>query len=145
MIQRVAAGFFVIFLMFAFHTSIDNGIHGLRTDVVPQNEVVVTAAETTKDIVLDEPLFAAHLNEVTSITSTIAEIPTWTAYVEGTQTLTVSALDDNQTRTLTITYNTEVDDQFMPIVGPFLSFFIYGGIIGAVIFSVWSARGKRGN
>jgi hypothetical protein len=145
MIKRVAVGFFVIFLMFAFHTSIDNGIHGLRTDVVIQNEVVTNAAETTVDIVLDSPLFAAHTTEVTDITSTIVESPAATSYVEGTQTLTISALDDNQTRTLTITYSTEVDDQFMPIVGPFLSFFVYGGIIGAVIFSVWSAKGKRGN
>jgi hypothetical protein len=141
MIKRLAVGIFVLILMFAFSGTIQNGIHGLRTDEVVQNEEVITTSETEWDIILDSPLFNGAVSEVDSIISTDGDdIPLADSYDEDTDTLTVSGLDTSTTRTLTITYYTEVADQFMPVVGPFLSFLIFGGIIAAVIVSIWKGR-----
>ena len=141
MIKRLGVGIFVLIMMFAFSSTISNGIHGLRTDSATQNEEVITTSETEWDIVLDAPLFNGNINQVVSVTSTDDDdIPLADSYATETDTLTVTGLDTSTTRTLTIIYYTEVTDQMMPVVGPFLPFLIFGGIIFAVIFSIWKEK-----
>ena len=141
MIKRVAVGVMVLIAMFAFSGTIQTGIHNWRTETIPQDAIVITVnPDTTTDVILTDPLFGGKLSEVLSIESTIDEDPVATDYDADTDTLTVGALDTDETRTLTITYYTEVTDQLMPVLGPFLSFLIFGGIIGAVIYSIWSGR-----
>ena len=142
MIKRLGIGIFVLIMMFAFSSTISNGIHGLRTDQVEQTELdVITTSETTADVVLTEgSLFNGAVNQIVSITSTIDEEPHAASYDVDSDTLTVSNLTTSETRDLTITYYTEVTDQFMPVIGPFLPFLIFGGIIFAVIFSIWKGK-----
>ena len=141
MIKRLGVGIFVLIMMFVFSSTISNGIHGLRTDSATQNEEVITTSETEWDIVLDAPLFNGNINQVVSVTSTDDDdIPLADSYATETDTLTVTGLDTSTTRTLTIIYYTEVTDQMMPVVGPFLPFLIFGGIIFAVIFSIWKGK-----
>lgn len=139
MIGRVFVAILALVILFGFSSVITQGIHGIRTETVIQVEedVVTDPAETTTDVILTSALFNDSITQVDSITSTISETPIASEYDSGTQTLTVSNLDDDNTRTLTITYFTEMEDQYMGIIGPFLTFLIFGGIIFALIWGVW--------
>ena len=77
-----------------------------------------------------------------SITSTLSETPVATTYVPATQTLTISALLDSQTRTLTIKYYAPVNDPIMTGIGPFLVPLIFLFVVGIVIWGVFGT-GKR--
>lgn len=142
MVGRIFIAILALVLLFGFSGVITTGIHDLRTDEVIQSEEVVTGVgETTADVVLNSALFRDGISEVDSITSTVEETPVSSSYAAETQTLTVSGLDADETRTLTITYYTELDDVYMGIIGPFLLFIIFGGIIFALIWSV--VKGRR--
>lgn len=145
MLGKVLGGIFVLVLLFAgFGTIISEGIHNLRTDEQVQNNIVVTGMGiTTADVVLTHALFNDNTAQVASITSTLAETPVATTYTAATKTLTISALTANDTRTLTISYYTELDDEYMQIIGPFLTFFIFGGILAGVAWGIWQGFGKR--
>jgi hypothetical protein len=129
-------------MMFAFSGTINSGIHNLRTEQAVDVAIDVTTAPMVyaADVVLDSPLFSHNINQVISIESTEAETPGATAYDENTQTLTVGELLDDETRDLTVVYYTEVTDQMMPVVGPFLPFLVFGGIVAAIVFSIWKGR-----
>ena len=144
MAGRVFIGIITLVLFFGFFPVISTGIHDFRTDEAVQNRVVVTGVgETSADVVLVEPLFGDKTDEVESVTSTLeTDTPVATTYVAGTQTLTIVGLTADETRTLTVQHYTAIDDQYMSIVGPFLTFLICGGVIGAVLWSVWRHRSR---
>lgn len=134
----------IMFILFVGVRTIPPGVHDWRTDVNTQNFIVTTApAETEKEVVLTHDLFLYEVDEVHSITSTIAETPVATDYNEVTNELTVSALDDDNTRTLTIVYYSEVDDTIMQAIGPFLNILIFLALIGGVVWgTVHRVRGR---
>ena len=143
MLGRIAGGFILIILLFAFSTQISNGVANLRTDDVTQSEVAVATGGgvTTKDIVLDRELFGADGSHVTSITSSLpADIPLAGSYVDATDTLTITGLAASETRDLTIIYRSEKNDDFWSAIGPFMSFLIFGGIIAAIVWGVWQGK-----
>jgi hypothetical protein len=143
MLGRIAGGFILIILLFAFSSQINNGIANLRTDMVTQSEITVTTGGgvTTKDIVLDRELFGADGSHVTSIASSLpADDPVAGTYVDVTDTLTITGLAESESRDLTIIYLSEKADDFWSAIGPFMGFLIFGGIIAAIIWGVWQGK-----
>lgn len=145
MFGRVGGAIFALVLLFWIGTpAIENGVHDWRTDEQTQAEIVVTGVgETTADVILDYDLFGNNETEIISITSSITETPVATDYTSITNTLEVSALTADETRTLTIIYNTPVDDLVMDALGPFLTILILVGLTGLILLAAWGS-GKFG-
>lgn len=140
MIGRIAIGLFLLLILFGTRDVITGGVHDFRTEEITQNVVVATEAETTAEIALSSELFSDKTSEVISISSSISETPVATSYDPETQTLTVAALTASSERTLTIEYYSQIDDEFMPIIGPFLLILVFGGIFFAIVYGVWKKR-----
>lgn len=141
MVGRVFIAILALVIFLGFTPVISKGIHNMRTEELTKTQEVVTdPGETEADIVLSPELYRDLISEVNSISSTIEESPAAGAYDADTDTLTVSNLTDDTTRTLTIKYYAELDDEYMKIIGPFLTFLIFGGVIGALIWGVWRRR-----
>jgi hypothetical protein len=146
MLGRVLVAIIAIFLLLgAFAGPISDGIKTWRSDSLTQNEAGVTtgAGVTSANVTLDYDLFQADATNVQSITSTIEETPVATSYDEDTNALLVSDLTAEQTRTLAITYLSETEDTVMRVLGPFLAFLIFGGILGALAWGVVKGGGRR--
>ncbi len=141
---KIAVVIFCILALLAFATPISNGIHNWRTDDVTQTFSVTTgAAETTANIVLLRDLFNAATTEIQTTSSSISETPIPGTYTSATKTLVLTNLTVNQTRTITLAYYSESEDEYMRIIGPFLLFLIFGGIIGAIIYNALHKSGNR--
>lgn len=145
MLGRVLVAIIAIFLLLgAFASPIANGIKTWRTNALTQNpEVTTGGGVTTANVTLGHDLFQADATNVQSITSTIEESPVATSYDEDTKALLISGLTAAQTRILTITYLAETEDLVMRALGPFLGFLIFGGILGALAWSVVKGGGRR--
>jgi len=139
MLGRVALGLFVIFLMFVFGSHISEGIVNLRTDSVTKVSSIVTGGGvTTGDMTLTRELFGDELTHVTSVASADpADVPIAFGYVGATKALTISGLAPSTTRDITVIYKAEKVDVFWSALGPFLGFLVFGGILAAVIYSIW--------
>jgi hypothetical protein len=141
---KVVIAILCIIFLVGFAGPISNGIHNWRVDSNTQTFSVDTAAEVTSgSVVLANDLYKDLVTEVTSITSTIVETPATGVYTAATNTLTITGLTANTTRTLTVVYNSEKDDEIMQILGPFLTVLIFGGIIAAIIWYVWKGKSSR--
>jgi hypothetical protein len=139
-IGSVFLGVIALFLLIGpFSTPIIDGIKHWRTNNTTQAEVIATeAAQTTANVTLDYDLYQAATAEVITITSTLeTDTPAATAYVEATKVLTVSGLDDSNSRTISINYYAETDDDVMRVLGPFLVILIFGGLAFAILYHVW--------
>ncbi len=122
----------------------ETGIIDLRTESVTQTSVETTApGVTTADMVLTHDLFRDDVTYIVTVTSSIAETPAATAFDPETDTLTVSALTEDATRTLTIRYKMEREDVIMQVLGPFLLVLLVGGVLAALFWDVWSSRKRR--
>jgi len=143
MLGKIFIGMLCVFLLLgAFAVPISNGIKGWRTDDITENKLVTTGSGVTSaNVVLSRDLYQANTGEVTSITSTIEETPVASSYTEATKTLLVTELEQSQSRTLTIEYNSETEDTTMRVLGPFLSLLIFGGILAAIVYGVVRGRG----
>jgi hypothetical protein len=140
-IGTVFVGFLLLVLVFGFRDVITDGVHGLRTEEISKTQSAETGAgETTAGVLLGDDLFRDHIAQVISVSSTISETPIPTEYNPDTNTLTVSNLTPDTSRTLTVMFYSERDDKFMQVIGPFMLFLIFGGIIGAIIYGVFTAR-----
>ena len=93
---------------------------------------------TTANVTLSYDLYQAATAEIIEITSTVGtDTPVGSTYTEATKKLLVSGLTADTSRTLTIEYYAETDDDTMRIIGPFVGFLIFGGIIFAIVWKVW--------
>jgi hypothetical protein len=140
---KIIVGIAVLVLgLFAFSNQISEGITNWRTDAAADNFVVTTGGgESTASVSLTSDLFAAKTSHVTSITSNITgEHPIATAYDEDTKVLSLAALNAGTSRSLVVSYRAVTSDEYMSIIGPFLAFLIFGGIVAAII---WSMVHKR--
>jgi hypothetical protein len=146
MIGKAILGLFTIILLFTIGTTpIIQGVHNWRTQAITQSSVEATAPQvTTADVVLNKDLFTNDTSEVISITSSITETPVATGYVSATNTLTISALTDDTSRTLTIMFYAPVDDPIMTGIGPFLTPLIFLFIIGMIVWGVFGTGRKGG-
>lgn len=139
--SKIAGGIICIVLLIGFGGAITTGLHTWRTDDISQTAVVTTGeAETTGDVILTRELFAGNVSEIHTLSSSISETPITGTYVAATDTLTITNLTASQTRTLTLGYYSEKEDEYLQIIGPFLAFFIFGGIIAAIIWYIWKGN-----
>lgn len=135
-----------LLLFFGILANLTGGIHNVITDDETQNFAGVSTAGglTSANVtLLTDPLDdkASEIESITSSLGTGVEIPVATAYETSTNTLSVGALSANTTRTLTVNYYVETEDQFISIVGPYLNF----GIVGGILFFIGYAlvKGKH--
>jgi hypothetical protein len=142
MIQRVAIAIVLIILLGGFSVPINGFIKNLRTDpVVIVDEITTGVGETTGEIVLARELFAYNLVNVTDVTSSdVGDSPIASDYDDATMTLTISGLLASTTRDVTVDYLAPMEDDFWSALGPFLGFLVYGGILAAIVYMVWSGR-----
>ena len=145
-ISGVLLGILAMFLLLGpFQPAISDGIKGWRTDDTTEISIVTTAAGvTTANVTLGHDLYQATVSEVISVTSNITESPVATSYTEATKVLLISALNANDSRTLTIEYYAETDDTVMRALGPFLSVLIFGGCAFAILISIWQSTKTKG-
>ena len=139
-IGSILIGIIALFLLIgAFRTPIIDGIKGWRTNDTTELFAVTTAAGVTSaNVTLSYDLYQAATAEIQSITSTEgADVPAASAYTESTKVLLIAGLDADNTRTLTVNYYAETDDTVMKVIGPFLGFFIFGGVAGLIIWTMW--------
>ena len=138
MIGRVFVGILAFILLAAFAGAITSGIKTWRADDVTQNAVVDTAAGvTTANVTLSRALYQDEVTEVISISSTIEESPVASSYDSDTQNLLVAALTAETSRTLTVNHYSEQEDDVMQALGPFLTFLIFGGCAGAILWGIF--------
>lgn len=139
-IGGVILAIIAIFLLLGpFRQPIVDGIKGWRASDTTENFVVATAAaQTTANVTLSYDLYQAATAEIIEITSTDeTDTPVASTYTEATKKLLVAGLNDDSSRTLTVQYYAETDDDTMRIIGPFAGFLIFGGIIFAIVWKLW--------
>ena len=143
MAGKVLIGILAIFLLLgAFASPMIDGIKGWRTNDTTQNFAVTTGGGvTTANVTLTYDLYQAAVPEVISIISTEeADAPAATSYTEATKILLISGLEADKTRTLTVNYYAETDNDVMRVLGPFLGVLIIGG---CVVLILWGMLHKR--
>lgn len=147
---RIFLAILCIVFLSAFSEKISDGIRDWRTDQIVDNEGVSTGAGvTTANVTLANDLYRDNPTYVLTITSNVTgDVPTANAYTSTGNVLTIGGLQASVTHTLTTTYYADIDDQYMAIIGPFLTFLIFGGILGAIVYmgysGVRSIGGRRG-
>jgi len=125
----------VMFIMFPI---VMDASHDLQTDDFVQTEaaVVTGVGVTTADVVLDEDLWDDATTSVLSITSDeVTDVPVANTYTAGTNTLNITGLAADDSRTLVITYEYDGLTDYtgmgaLVAVAPLLLFI---GVIGAVV------------
>lgn len=146
-IGAVLFGIIALFLLIGpFRAPISDGIKGWRTSETTENYNVTTAAAVTSaNVTLSYDLYQAATAEVIGITSNVTtETPVANTYTEATKRLLISGLDADATHTLAVSYYAETDDDVMRVLGPFLSFLIFGLPAFAIIYGIWPRKGRRG-
>lgn len=145
-IGKVFIAILAIFLLLgAFRTSIADGIKGWRTETQIQTASLTTGAgETSGNVTLTGDLFQDDTAEVTTISSNeTLDSAVASSYDTTTNKLLVAGLASDKTRSLTITYSAESENDVMRVIGPFLGFLIFGGFLAAIIIGIFK-KGKRG-
>ncbi len=147
MVGKILVAIIAIFLLLgAFSSEILNGIKTWRTDgLSTQSFVVATAAGiTSANVTLAKDLYQANVVNVSSITSSDgADVPAATVYTEASKLLTIAGLNDDSSRTLTVSYYGETDQEVMRVIGPFLGIFIIGGLVVLLIWEVFAGKKRR--
>lgn len=139
----VILGIIMVAVMFIVFPIVMTSAHELQTEEYVQTEAAVTtgAAEEAADVVLDEDLWSDATANVVSITSDDGgDTPVAGTYTAATNTLNVTGLAADTTRTLTITYKTDALTDYtgmgaMVSVAPLL---IFLGVIGAVLAGLYA-------
>lgn len=134
----VIVGIIMVAVMFVLFPIVMDSTHSLQTDEYVQSEAAVAtgAGVTAADVVLDEALWDDATASVISITSDeVTDVPVANTYTAGTQTLNITGLAADDSRTLTITYEYDGLTDYtgmgaMVAVAPLLLFL---GVIGAVV------------
>ena len=128
-------GVILVLLMFGLMMG---GIKDAQTDSRTDTFSVTTApAATTADVVLVADLYNDSILEITGLTSDVSTdnaLPD--SYVSATRTLTVRGLDDDETRTLTVTYRYDALTGDSASTGSFLGFIPIFVIIAVVLILV---------
>jgi hypothetical protein len=128
-------GVILVLLMFGLMMG---GIKDAQTDSRTDTFSVTTApAETTADVVLVADLYNDSILEITGLTSDVStDNALQDSYVSATRTLTVRGLDDDETRTLTVTYRYDALTGDSASTGSFLGFIPIFVIIAVVLILV---------
>lgn len=140
---KILIGIIAILLLFGgFNSQIITGLNNLRIDSSTEAFVITTGGETSANVTLAHDLFQSDLGNITSISSNATETPIATTYTEATKTLLVTALNSATTRTMTVVYNGETEDDVWRAIGPFLTVIVIGGLTGMILWSMVK-KGRR--
>lgn len=141
-LQLILGAIVIILLMGAMLA----GITSFRTqDYTEQHDVTTGANVTSSAITLSQELFGAHTYNAEVTSNITADAPIPSSYVEASQALTVTGLDDSNSRRLTVVYKiSSLDDYWGADLGArawplFLVLGVIGIIVGAVVVA---ARGR---
>ena len=137
-------GIIMVAVLFVMFPIIMDSTHELQADPVTQVEaaVVTGVGETAADVVLGNDLWADDVDSVLTITSDeLTDVPVANTYTPATNTLNVTGLNEDDSRTLTITYETDALTEYtgmgaLVAVAPLL---IFIAVIGAVVFGAYSS------
>ena len=146
MMGRVFVGILAIFLLLgAFATPINDGIKGWRTNDTSQDFDVNTGAGVTgANVTLSYNLYQEALAEVQSITSNDTDdTPIASTYTDATKVLEITGLDDSEGHALTVNYYAETDSLVMRVLGPFLSFLIFGFLLMGIVWGIVTGKGRH--
>jgi hypothetical protein len=98
----------ILVAVFLWLLPLSDMVYSFRTDAVTDAPVVSTSENvTTANVTLDKFVYDDDTDTI-SITSSINEVPAFSAYNGTSKTVTVASLTDNTSRTLSVTYDTDV-------------------------------------
>jgi hypothetical protein len=137
--KSLAMIFGAIMLCFLLPTTAA-GINDFRARDYVEPHIVVTASETSKDIVLTQALFSSATANVIITSNNTNDAPVPFSYVSATKTLTIAGLSANESHNLSITYKIDnLTDDFGASLGSkiLLTVLILGifGLIGGAVYS----------
>lgn len=133
-------GLVITIMMFPMALS---AMHDIQTDSQTEVEAAVTTGVgvTTANVVLTYDIFNENLANVTSITSDeLTDVPVAGTWVAATNTLTVTGLAADDSRTLTITYNYDGLTDYTGLgtvvgISPILLWLVIMGALGFGLYS----------
>lgn len=128
----------IIILLPATLTSINNF---RSADYEEPHDVTTTNPDTTADITLSQTLFNGKTYNVVVTSNITADAPIPSAYVSATKVLTVSGLETDATRRLTVAYKIDGLEDY---VGASLGAQVWPlmlalGVIGIIVGAVYTA------
>lgn len=86
---------------------------------------ITTEGNTTGSITLGHALLDDNLDNVVLITSSnTSDTPAPDTYTSISKSLTIAGLEEDATRSVTVDYKTERDDDLLGTIQPFMPFFI---------------------
>ncbi len=137
-------GIIMVSVMFVLFPIILDSSHELQTDATTETEaaVVTGVGVTNADVVLTNDPWQDDVDYVLTITSDeVTDVPVANTYTTATNTLNITGLAADDSRTLTITYETDALGDYTGMgalvgIAPLL---IFVAVIGAVVFGAYSA------
>lgn len=140
-------GIISIFIAFIMFGLVMTGSHDILTD--PDTDafanVTTGVGETAADVVLTEDLYNSSTGSVTSLVSSLeTDTPVAATYTSATNTLHVTGLTAEQTRTLTVAYEYGATDDYTGLgsivkLGPLVLFL---GLLALGVALIW--KGVKG-
>lgn len=148
-ILLIGIALLVIIVAFFFLPDLMISTHQALTDEDTITANITTGVDTTTGIVnLTETLWDDNLGSVTSLTSTLgADTPAAQSYDSTNNRLTVSGLQANQTRVLTVIHEYDATEDYVGTkqtlqMGPTLIVLVLClGIPAAIIWKMFGSRG----
>lgn len=107
--MKIFYSFMIILVaVFLWLLPLSDMVYAFRTDpVTDESEVDTAAAVTTANVTLDKFVYDDDIDTI-SVESSINEVPTVSSYNSTSKTVLISSLTDDESRTLSITYDTDV-------------------------------------
>ncbi len=104
--MKIFQGFLIVVVSaILWMLPVTQGIYDFRTDIrEAEYSITVGAGITTADVVLSKELYDEDTDPITFASTLNTDSPVTGAYVAATRTLTINGLDDDATRTMTVSY-----------------------------------------
>lgn len=145
----VVGGLLIIFIVIAvsfFPDMIDSSNEALRDEYTETTSIITAVGETSHDLHLRHNLYDGStdwINGVTSNETSDAPAVTIDSYISSTGNVTVTGLQADDKRTLTITYSAEGTDDYVgtkQATKAFPALIVIGliAVIGGVILAIYS-------
>ena len=107
--MKIVYSFLIVLVaVFLWLLPLSDMVYSFRTDSTTDESTVDTGVgETTSNVTLDQFTYDG-ISSISTVSSSINEVPVISSYNGTTKTVLVSSLTDNETRTLSITYDIDV-------------------------------------
>ena len=107
--MKIVYSFLIVLVaVFLWLLPLSDMVYSFRTDSTTDESTVDTGVgETTSNVTLNQFTFDG-ISSISTVSSSINEVPITSSYNSTSKTVLVSSLTDNETRTLSITYDVDV-------------------------------------